>query len=627
MMNLRQILGLSLLVLTLSGCSFPDAGIWRAIAHTKIADSQADTGDMRGARESAALALESAWNLGSAETAEWARAAAVAARAHAGDIAGARALAPRKDEDWSGDPELSLYFLILAQLERGDGAGARRSLELFWAGEAAGDASAVLELSTLALVELSDFAEALDLIADNDDPKIRAELILSIALKQARDGDVEAALQSLEEAQEIREASEAQWTTDLVEKDSILQIARAIAGRGMRLYPPILRDFRVFNESGMDKDAYLPLHIAAAQARRGEVEAALEIIDQMTGTDGRAVALAWVAAALAESGDLAAGRDFADRALALLPDIEPGHEEVSVWVLHALARTGGTELALSKAAELFDQASEVTAWGWTAIALAQGQVGDLSGMYDSIARAREDLEIAAADKEPERAARDLTDGLATWAWIMAIGGDIPGALDMAERISDEDKRAFALVPTATALAEAGDWISATEVAKGMLGDRDKRHVAGRIDALRTHLSENDAKHDEPPPAPWYGRHALNLELVRTLSGAPLAAPSGGGPPLGVDDLLSLAEATRDHGLRARLVAWAAEIRAMAGKLEAAKAGIETALATARQELDPYGHALALVEIAHAQAILGAEDAALATLDEASELASEISPEG
>ncbi len=95
----------------------------------------------------------------------------------------------------------------------------------------------------------------------------------------------------------------------------------------------------------------------------------------------------------------------------------------------------------------------------------------------------------------------------------------------------------------------------------------------------------------------------------------------------MDDLLSLAEATRDHGLRARLVAWAAELRAMAGRLEAAKAGIETALATARQEPDPYGHALALVEIAHAQAILGAEDAALATLDEASELASEISPEG
>ena len=625
MMNLRQILGLNLLVLTLLGCSFPDAGIWRTIAYTKIADSQADAGNMRGARESAALALESAWHLKSAETSDWARAAAVAARVHAGDVSGARALALRKDEGWRGNPELRLYLLILAQLERGDQAGARRSLELFRTGQATGDASNELRLSTLGLVELGDFAEALALIADNDDPKLRAELMLSIALKQARDGDVEAALQSLEEAREIREASETRWTTDLGEIDSIWQIARAIAGRGMRLYPPLLRDFLV--DLDLHNDAYLPSHIAAAQARRGEDEAALEMIEQMTGTGGRAFVLAWVAVALAEDGDLAAGRGFADCALARLSDIEPGHEGVSTWVLYALARTGGTEPALAKAAEIFDRATRVTASGWTAIALGQGQVGDLSGMNESIARAGKDLENAIADEKPERAARYLTDTTADWAWIMAIGGDVPGAIAMAERISDPDRRAFALVPAVTALAETGNWDSATAVVKGMLGYWDKRHVAGRIDALRTHLSENDAKHDEPPPAPWYGRDALNLELLRTLSGASLAAPSDGGPPLGVDDLLSLAERTRDHGLRARLVAWAVELRAMAGEPEAAKAGIETALATARQEPDPYGRALALVEIAHARAILGAEDAALATLAEASELAPEISPEG
>ncbi len=194
MMNLRQILGLSLLVLTLSGCSIPDAGLWRDITYTKIADSQADAGDMRGARESAALALESAWNLGNVDQHEWAR-----------------------------------------------------------------------------------------------------------------------------------------------------------------------------------------------------------------------------AAALAEGGDLAAGRGFADRALALLPDIEPGHAGVSAWVLYALARTAGTERALSKAAEVFDQASEVTASGWTAIALAQGQVGDPYGMTESLARAREDLEIVITDKTPEKAADDLTDATADWA--------------------------------------------------------------------------------------------------------------------------------------------------------------------------------------------------------------------
>ncbi len=48
---------------------------------------------------------------------------------------------------------------------------------------------------------------------------------------------------------------------------------------------------------------------------------------------------------------------------------------------------------------------------------------------------------------------------------------------------------------------------------------------------------------------------------------------------------------------------------------------------AQQEPDPYGRALALVEIAHAQAILGAEDAALTTLAKAAELAPEIGPEG
>ncbi len=79
--------------------------------------------------------------------------------------------------------------------------------------------------------------------------------------------------------------------------------------------------------------------------------------------------------------------------------------------------------------------------------------------------------------------------------------------------------------------------------------------------------------------------------------------------------------------RTEAFAHTAVAQAEAGKLEAAKAGIETPLAAARQEPDPYGHALALVEIAHAQAILGAEDAALATLAEASALAPEIGPEG
>ncbi|MEE9251615.1 MAG: hypothetical protein V3U93_10930, partial [Alphaproteobacteria bacterium] len=68
-------------------------------------------------------------------------------------------------------------------------------------------------------------------------------------------------------------------------------------------------------------------------------------------------------------------------------------------------------------------------------------------------------------------------------------------------------------------------------------------------------------------------------------------------------------------------------QAEAGKLEAAKAGIETALARTREEPDPYGHVLALVEIAHAQAMLSTEDAALATLAVASALAPKIRPEG
>ncbi len=50
------------------------------------------------------------------------------------------------------------------------------------------------------------------------------------------------------------------------------------------------------------------------------------------------------------------------------------------------------------------------------------------------------------------------------------------------------------------------------------------------------------------------------------------------------------------------------------------------LAAAREESDPYGQALALVEIAYVQAMLGAEDAAQATLEEASELAPETRSE-
>ena len=70
--------------------------------------------------------------------------------------------------------------------------------------------------------------------------------------------------------------------------------------------------------------------------------------------------------------------------------------------------------------------------------------------------------------------------------------------------------------------------------------------------------------------PWYARGGLNLELLLTLRGAPLAR--------------------------------------------------------AREESDPYGQALALLEIAYAQAMLGAEDAAQATFEEASELAPEIRSE-
>ena len=610
MMKLRQIAGWSLLVLTLSGCEFPVAGIWRTIAYTKITDSQADAGDMRGARESAALALESAWHLKSAETSDWARAAAVAAHVHAGDVAGAQALALRTDENWRGDPELSLYLLILAQLERGDVAGARRSLAYVPGGEATGDWSDLLKLSTLGLVELGDFAEAIEEALQQEKGKAQAEMLATVAIAQARANLVADAMATPEKASAI---------ADLEKTDSsnfIFQIARAIAGRGMELYPFFLRDPALSENFGWHAESYFLTEIALAQARRGEAAAASETANRIRKSEMRVRALSLVAVTLAEAGDPAGARAFADRALALAAE---SAREATGWALYANERTGADGPAVFAAVSSSDSVAV-----WSAVALARAERGDIIAMHEALLQARKHL-------EPERS-DDIVEAQSNWAWIMAIGGDIPGALDMAERISDADRRAFALVPAATALAEAGDWISATAVAKDMLGYRDERHVAGRIDGLRTHLSEahlseNDAKHDEPPPAPWYGRHALNLELLRTLSGVPLAAPSGGGPPIAVEDLLSLAEATRDHGLRARLFAWAAELRAMAGKLEAAKAGIETALAVAQQEPDPYGRALALVEIAYAQAILGAEDAALAALAKAAELAPEIGPEG
>ena len=78
---MRNLLILALLGVVLAACAEPSSALFRAVALGNVAAVQAEAGDLAGARETAALALESAERVSDDNYPAWAWSAAAAAQA------------------------------------------------------------------------------------------------------------------------------------------------------------------------------------------------------------------------------------------------------------------------------------------------------------------------------------------------------------------------------------------------------------------------------------------------------------------------------------------------------------------------------------------------------------------
>lgn len=96
------------------------AAVDRAVALSKVAAAQAEAGDMAGARETAALALETAKSITVAQRRAQALSAVASAQAKAGDIAGALETASSITDIYYR--ALALVEVAQAQAELGDPA-------------------------------------------------------------------------------------------------------------------------------------------------------------------------------------------------------------------------------------------------------------------------------------------------------------------------------------------------------------------------------------------------------------------------------------------------------------------------------------------------------------------------
>jgi tetratricopeptide (TPR) repeat protein len=420
---MKKLLAAVCSALTLAACG-PSAEAIRTVALSEIVRAQAAAGDVTGARETAALAVETAM-AETDETGDLAIGAAAVALVWAGDVSGAVDLA-------EGVPDargraLAFVLIAVAQVDRGRQedavANLERALDEVESLAVTGDRDALMALTAWAHAAAGDAVGTGDTLAEITGPEARAVALAWVSKIQATDGDTSAAFATAKRIPNVRNG----------DVDALIMIAEALATdvfrafdsalMGIEFRPRVRALIRVAvaqAEAGESVSANRTYDLALEAARAieypGERARALDAVawaragagaasspralPGFEGTEGRANYVTYRAAV---SGDLWAIETLLR--IALEPEADPDDARAGserAWILGrlaaVLAEAGDKDEALATAALALELVQESPWPGHQVIpllfaAIAQARVGEIEDALATVRRIEAGLAI------------------------------------------------------------------------------------------------------------------------------------------------------------------------------------------------------------------------------------------
>ena len=343
------------------------------------------------------------------------------------------------------------------------------------------------------------------------------------------------------------------------------------------------------------RNDHIPDMLPTIWVRLGNSARAEALASSITDPDVQARALATVAKALAEAGDLDQARQVAQRAEATARSSTYPARQARTLAAVAKALAAAGDLGRAEAAVRGIADPDVQARALVDVAEALGGAGDLDQARQVAQRAEA---IARSISDSHRQAQAQVLAAATEA--LAGAGDLGSAEATARSITDPDTQAQALAAVAKALAGAGDLGRAeatarsitdldtqaqalADVALGGAGDLDQaRQVAQRAEATARSITDPDTQAQALADVAEMLAGAGDLDQARQVAQRAEA----------------IARSITDPYAQAEALAAAAKALARAGDLGRAEA-------TARSINHPYAQTQALAAVA--EALAGAGD--------------------
>jgi tetratricopeptide (TPR) repeat protein len=335
-----------------------------------------------------------------------------------------------------------------------------------------------------ALAELGEVDRAIRIAEEITDEEVRAEALCGVAAVLVRRGQTPRAIELVRRAELlVQRVFEPVWRVNtLAAAAEVL----ALAGRRNQAADVRMRSFAGIREiSDADRPSAALTGLAHDMARLREPKAAVEIARRLPDGEARVVAMAEVAAGLADTVHPAAV-EVAKEALAEVERIGPNwrRRAVLVRLAGALARAGEAETASAVAdgmPDWFGRARALAAVGralagddrGSAAALAERALATLLAAGPDEWRHEEEVEVATATFEGLNVSPFESDD-----WLERDSQEWqPGTLtavvqrlmDAGASVREESRRASALVEVGLVLAAAGQLDQALEVADEALG--------------------------------------------------------------------------------------------------------------------------------------------------------------
>jgi hypothetical protein len=579
-----------------------EADSQRAVAFAAIATAQAKAGDLKGARETAALFLDAAVIADADDFEEaFSRAVVAGVQARTGDAESAWETAT----NFSGDGQeraIPLIILALVQAEAGDlkEAQATAALALQAAEGARDHHGAIWTGAVYAQARAGDIPGAFSSARTIPEDDTRADALALVAAAQAEAGDAADAMATAQRIDVPATRADALFLIALAQAESGEAGAAVDTATNLPIVERPGRATIVF--------AYARL-LSSAAANAFDIGAHPEVRP--------AIALHAATIAQAKAGDAAAAEKTASLIIAKAAPIEDIHlrETVLAWAAGARAATG--DAAALRLAESISDA-EVRAMGFARAARARALVGDAVG-----AARLADLAFDIAMRES-----DSPGALTAAVMAEAAAGRVAIVLDLAQRLSVQHRFEALWRHLAVAQAKAGDGAAAVATARLIAGAETRSSALVEIARQQAALGDPAAREAAALVAESAASIVNEYARSRTLADTAAALAGSGDAASATRTLasaLNVAMALADPSLRARALVRTAAAQAKAGDAAGTAESVAAARAAVASESAPYYRALALIELAEAQLAFDDLAGAKATAALAAAAARELAP--